>query len=196
MHPYSDNTTGKRVSQLYTDDNILDDKKVDYYFYNAFRKQYPDIQENLKDNVKYVNTNDLFNFDKKDFDYAINTHIQPRREVVNGEKLKNLVIELQVKQLLANELKESNIEVANDVKLLPSLKDYNWNTTFKKCNNEYNEGEIFTLGQARYSNIKYHNGKYISSNNHIFTSIDNNKVLTKYVYYLIKDKTTNFYKKG
>ena len=196
LHPYPDNATGKVVSQLYTDDNILDDKKVNYYFYNAFRKQYPEIHENLKDNVKYADINDLFNFEKKEFDYAMNTKVRPRQDYENGEKLEKLVVKLQVKQLLANKLEDLNITGANEVKLLPSSKNYDWNTTFKKCNNDYNEGEIFTLGQARYANIKYWNGKYISSNNHIFTSIDNDKVLTKYIYYLIKDKTTNFYKKG
>lgn len=35
LRPYPDNEIGKIVSQLYTDDNILDDKKVNYYFYNA-----------------------------------------------------------------------------------------------------------------------------------------------------------------
>lgn len=196
LRPYPENKTGKVISQLYTDDNILDNQKVNYYFYNAFKQQYPEVHENLKDNVKYVNVNDLFNFDKKEFDYSMNTHIRPRQYVKNGEKLEKLVKELQTTQLLTNELAELNIEGTNEVKLLPSSKDYDWNTTFEKCNNNYNEGEIFTLGQARYANIKYWNGKYISSNNHIFTSIDNNKVLTKYVYYLIKDKTTNFYKTG
>ena len=79
IRPFPNNEDGVIRSQLYTDENVLDDKKVNYYFYKAFRKQYPEIHENLKDN---------------------------------------------------------------------------------------------------------------------FTSIDNNKVLTKYVYYLIKDKTTNFYKTG
>lgn len=88
----------------------------------------------------------------------------------------------------------------NEVKLLPSSKNYDWNTTFEKCNNNYDEGEIFTLGKARYANIKYWKGKYISSGNMCFTSIDNNKVLTKYVYYILKknidDGTADFYKIG
>ena len=67
------------MSQLYTDDNILDEKKVNYYFYNAFREQYPEIHENLKDNVKYADINNLFNFEKKEFDYAMNTKMRPRQ---------------------------------------------------------------------------------------------------------------------
>ena len=126
----------------------------------------------------------------------MNAKVRPRQDYENEEKLEKLVVKLQVKQLLANELEDLNITGVNEVKLLPSSKNYDWNTTFENCNNDYNEGEIFTLGQARYANIKYWNGNYISSNNHIFTSIDNDKVLTKNIYYLIKDKTKNFYQKG
>ena len=52
------------MSQLYTDENVFDDKKVNYYFYKAFLGEFPEVHDNLKSNVFYKNIENVIVFDK------------------------------------------------------------------------------------------------------------------------------------
>lgn len=85
----------------------------------------------------------------------------------------------QVPASLIEELKCDSKEIA----LLPSSNDYGLFTSYELGNKYVCEGEVITIGRARYANIKYWNGKFISSNNIIIQSKDKNLVLTKYLYY-------------
>ena len=85
----------------------------------------------------------------------------------------------QVPASLIEELKCDSEEIA----LLPSSNDYGLFTSYELGNKYVCEGEVITIGRARYANIKYWNGKFISSNNIIIQSKDKNLVLTKYLYY-------------
>ena len=71
----------------------------------------------------------------------------------------------QVPASLIEELKCDSEEIA----LLPSSNDYGLFTSYELGNKYVCEGEVITIGRARYANIKYWNGKFISSNNIIIT---------------------------
>ena len=183
MHPYPDNATGKVVSQLYTDDNILDDKKVNYYFYNAFRKQYPEIHENLKDNVKYADINDLFNFEKKDFDYAMNTKVRPRqsREVKEGYILIENGEYLAIKKgtaITSKQVQEGNIPV-----IAGGTKPAYYHNI---SNRDGNIICISSSGSAGF--VSYWNNPIFASDCFTIQSKDENKIITKYVYIFLKSK--------
>ena len=79
---------------------------------------------------------------------------------------------------------------SDDIKLLPSSNNYDWFTSFELGNKYYNNSEVITLGRARYANIKYWKGNFISANNLIISIFDNN-YSTKFIYYFLyinKDK--------
>lgn len=83
-----------------------------------------------------------------------------------------------------------------DIALLPSSKDYDLFTTYDMAKKYICAGEVFTLGRARYANIKYCNGKFISSNNIIVQSSNEKLVLTKFLYYYCKFNSKKFYRDG
>lgn len=107
-------------------------------------------------------------------------------------KLKDLVYMNRYLQLSASELEDLKEEV-NEVSLLPSSNDYGWFTSFKTGGDYVNTAEIITLGRARYANIKYCNGPFISSNNQIVESKNKNTLRTKYLYYFLNYTSRTYY---
>ncbi|VDR41743.1 restriction endonuclease subunit S [Mycoplasmopsis caviae] len=63
----------------------------------------------------------------------------------------------------------------------------------KKVGSNLCEGEVITLGRARYANVKYWKGSFVSSNNIIVSSKDESKLLTKFLYYFLVEKLLCFY---
>ena len=101
----------------------------------------------------------------------------------------------QYQQLDANTLSQLRTKCGN-VKLLPSSKDYDWVSTKALASNFICNGEIITLGKARYANIKYCKGDFVSANNVIIESNAPSKILTKYLFYYCLKKNKNFYIEG
>jgi len=113
-------------------------------------------------------------------------------EGVEFKELGKVILKNTFKQLGASDL--VSLKVKNgDIKLLPSSKNYNWWTNEEVAGDYICEGEIITLGRARYANLKYYKGKFVSSNNHIVISENPEKVLNRYLYYFISDNLEKFY---
>lgn len=91
---------------------------------------------------------------------------------------------------------ESIMELAShstDVKLLPSSKNYDLFTSFDEAGDLACKGEVITLGKARYANIKYWCGNFISSNNNIIESKNTNFLRSKYLYYFLSYTSKDYY---
>lgn len=109
------------------------------------------------------------------------------------KKLKNITILNGLKQVSAEKLSKLNT-FSGKIKLLPSSSNYDWYCEEAKELNEYlYEDEVITLGRARNANIKYHNGKFIASQNHIVRSKNKKELNTKYLYYFLLSNAQNFY---
>lgn len=107
-------------------------------------------------------------------------------------KLKELVYMNRYPQLSASEL-EALREDTNEVMLLPSSNDYGWFTSFNSGESYIINAEVITLGRARYANIKYCNGPFISSNNHIIETKDKNQLRTRYLYNFLSYTSKTYY---
>ena len=107
-------------------------------------------------------------------------------------KLKELVYMNRYPQLSASEL-EALREDTNEVMLLPSSNDYGWFTSFESGESYISNAEVITLGRARYANIKYCNGPFISSNNHIIETKDKNQLRTRYLYNFLSYTSKTYY---
>ena len=99
------------------------------------------------------------------------------------------------KQVDANSLSELR-SCSFDVKLLPSSANYDWFASQKDVGDLVCNGEVITLGKARYANIKYYKGKFLSSNNILIESINENKIRTKYLYYFLLKTKKDYYVEG
>lgn len=171
IRPFPNNEDGVIRSQLYTDENVFDDKKVNYYFYNAFLGEFPEVHENLKDNVKYANINNLFNFEKKEFDYAMNTKIRPRQEIENGVELKELCEFIgKGKRPASFENQSGNIDF-----IVSSFEK-------KKCLKADFNGEYLVIGDGGKANMHYLNGEFSASDHTYILRQKSQNVLLKYIY--------------
>ena len=107
-------------------------------------------------------------------------------------KLKELVYMNRYPQISASEL-EALREDTNEVMLLPSSNDYGWFTSFDSGESYIINAEVITLGRARYANIKYCNGPFISSNNHIIETKNKNQLRARYLYNFLSYTSKTYY---
>lgn len=110
---------------------------------------------------------------------------------VEFKALGKVTIKNAFKQIGASELQALNLKCGN-IKLLPSSQNYDWWSDEKNCEKYICSGEVMTLGRARNPNLKYYNGKFVSSNN-IIIQAKQDILLGKFLYYLIAEKATMFY---
>lgn len=97
--------------------------------------------------------------------------------------------------VLANHFKEIETEKGN-VRLL-STGDYIGWTTEKLAGMNLCEGEIVAIPWGGYANIKYYKGKFVTADNRIATTSNEEQLITKYLYYYFcenQDAINNFYR--
>ena len=107
-------------------------------------------------------------------------------------KLKQVCYQNRYSQLDAESIMELACDSA-DIKLLPSSKNYDLFTSFDEAGDLTCKGEVITLGKARYANIKYWCGDFISSNNNIIESKNTNFLRSKYLYYFLSYTSKDYY---
>ncbi|MDR0789356.1 MAG: N-6 DNA methylase [Bacteroidales bacterium] len=160
----------KIKTPLFNPNNLDDNTKINTIIRNNFIET--STQNPQSDFVSFAKLSDMLDFSRVSFDKAIKTTPEKKIEIVSKYelvKLGELVDVNKFSQLQANELADLKEGNTNEVKLLPSSKDYDWWTTEQKAGDKVCEGEIFTMGIARYANPKYHNGKFVSANNKIIS---------------------------
>ena len=107
-------------------------------------------------------------------------------------KLKELVWMNRYPQLSASDL-EGLVTDSMDISLLPSSNDYGWHTSEELGGKHACAGEVITLGKARYANIKYCNGRFISSNNNVIESRNTDVLKTRYLFYFLSYTSKHYY---
>ena len=118
-----------------------------------------------------------------------------KNEDANYNKLENIVYlnkKNKYKQVSASKLK-SFIDSQGDICLLPSSDNYNWKAKKEKVEKYLNYGKVIALGRARYPNIKYCEGFFVSSNNNLISIENENKILMRYLFHFIDSKKYSFY---
>ena len=59
-------------TSLYDEEDQLNCEKANYYVYSAYRGEYPEISENMQNNISTVDTNDLINLRSVPFEKVMN----------------------------------------------------------------------------------------------------------------------------
>jgi len=86
IHYYTEDGTdnGRLLTKLYDEYSLNDNpEKANYYFYNAFLNNYPEIDDSLKQNLMVINTSNLFNFEKVVFDKIM--YIKEREFIIPSQ---------------------------------------------------------------------------------------------------------------
>jgi len=198
-HSMQNGKTIDECTKLYDDSE--NEAKANFYINKAFSGEFPKIHESLKNNVFYVDFIDMLTFDREKFDKNISLAVKKKVKIKSKWNLVRLgdyvdINKFNKKQVAANELIKLSEQNTKEVKLLPSSKDYDLWTTEEKAGNNIFEGEVFTLGVARYANSKYYFGKFVSANNNIISLKDTKKEETtlKYIWNVCYNYFQSFYK--
>ena len=59
-------------TKLYNESNLLDEKKANYYIYNAFNGKKINVDESLENNISYKHMSELFEYGTSKFDKRVN----------------------------------------------------------------------------------------------------------------------------
>lgn len=115
---------------------------------------------------------------------------------IEWKKLGEVTIKNQFKQLGANELEKLRVDgltgLGNSIRLLPSSNNDDWWSNENIAKKYICYGEVITLGRARYANLKYHKGYFVSANNNIIETKEN--ILTcRFLYHFISHSAKKFY---
>ncbi|MFX3626407.1 N-6 DNA methylase [Campylobacter sp. LH-2024] len=191
------------LSPLFERANPQNESKLNTLICKSFLNTLGNIPEELQDYATKARLVDMIDFEKVEFNKAINLNVKSKDEL---NPFKNSKFELarlgdvcdlnKIKnQASATEIEKMNLDRGN-VKLLPSSKNYEWWTDEKTAGQFINEGEVITLGVARYANIKKYKGKFVSANNHILSVKDKSKIIFDFLYILLEICGQKLYKQG
>jgi len=100
---------------------------------------------------------------------------------IKWQTLGDVLVKVKAKSISAKLLKELKVINEDDVRLI-STGNFDGFTTLEKADKYLNEGEIITIPTGGTANLKYWNGKFVNSLNHVFTSETDN---VKYIYHFL-----------
>lgn len=191
------------LSPLFERGNPQNETKLNTLICKAFLKTLSDIPKDLQGYASKARLIDMMDFEKVEFNKAISLNVKSRDELNPFKNSKYELVRLEEvcdlnkirNQASATEIEKMNLNSGN-VKLLPSSKNYKWWTDEKTAGQFINEGEVITLGVARYANIKKHKGKFVSANNHILSVKDKSKIIFDFLYILLEICGQKLYKQG
>lgn len=191
------------LSPLFERVNPQNESKLNTLICKSFLNTLGNIPEELQDYATKARLVDMIDFEKVEFNKAISLNVKSKDELNPFKNSKFELVRLgdvcdlnKIKnQASATEIEKMNLDRGN-VKLLPSSKNYEWWTDEKTAGQFINEGEVITLGVARYANIKKHKGKFVSANNHILSVKDKSKIIFDFLYILLEICGQKLYKQG
>ncbi|EJE0469377.1 restriction endonuclease subunit S, partial [Campylobacter coli] len=192
------------LSPLFERGNPQNETKLNTLIYKSFLNTPLDvIPQELQIYATKARLVDMMDFEKVEFNKAISLNVKSRDELNPFKNSKYELVRLGEvcdlnkirNQASATEIEKMNLNSGN-VKLLPSSKNYEWWTDEKTAGQFINEGEVITLGVARYANIKKHKGKFVSANNHILSVKDKSKIIFDFLYILLEICGQKLYKQG
>lgn len=185
---YSTNENGNISSALYDDENLYENKnKVNYYIRKAFSDEILEIPESLQSNVRYMKTSRLLPLDSAVFSNVISV-APTNRIVVEGsyplEFLKNMCYLQKGTSISSKDIEEGSIPVVAGGRA-PAY--YN--------NSSNRDGNIITVSASGASAgyVGYWDTPIFASDCTTIKSKDEEKILTAYVYYVLKDNQDAVY---
>lgn len=187
IHYFTDEE-GKMTTSLYDDDILNDDIfKANYYIKKSFLNEYPEIPEDLIEHIKCCNTNKLLNLSNFLGNFEISVIPDFKINIsskYNKEFLKNIAILQKGTSITEKDAISGKIPVVAGGKTL---------AYYHNISNR--EPDIITVS-ASGSNagyINYWNEKIFASDCTTIKSYNENKVLTQYIYVLLKTYQSDIY---
>lgn len=83
--------------------------------------------------------------------------------------------------LLAKEL-DDIIDKSGDIRILYTTEDIAY-TTEEKAEGKISEGEVVAIPWGGNPTVKYYNGRFVTGDNRIATSLDKKRLSNKFLYY-------------
>lgn len=187
IHYFTDEE-GKMTTCLY-DDDILNENisKANYYIRKSFLNEYPNIPEELIEHIKCCNTNKLLNLGNFSGNYDISLIPDFRINIdskYNKEYLKSVSILQKGTSITEKDTRPGKIPVVAGGKTLAYYHD----TSNRKPN-------IITVSAsgANAGYINYWSEEIFASDCTTIKSYDESKVLTEYLYVLLKTYQSEIY---
>lgn len=194
-------------TKLYDGVDQFNSEKANYYVYSAFQKSYPEIEEELQENIESIETYELVNFRKLPFEKSLNLNANIRvsfdtvfpKERLKGhyEIIKGITYDKndQVYRKTNNAiLTADNITLENNLKIVKRIFLDEAFVANKRA--KLSEKDIFIclssgsrkhVGKVAYiqENLPYYAGGFMGIIRENEQCKKNNTLLQKYIYFLL-----------
>lgn len=90
IHPIQRGKTIDECTSLYDENSYENSLKANSYIYSAFDGEFKKIDENLKDNIFYVDLVDMMSFDRVDFEKNISLNVKKKVKIESKWEVKSL----------------------------------------------------------------------------------------------------------
>lgn len=172
------------LGSLMDEKNRDNKNKANYYILQSILDNYPNISQELKNNIYTINLKDAFNFESDDF---INTIVlKKKREIMTKYKLVELSYIASItkgKSITKNKVVFGNVPVIAGGKVSPY--------SHSEFNQEANCVTVSASGTAGY--VWYHNYPIWASDCNVVRSLNEKENMTKYIYYCLKTMQETIY---
>jgi len=185
------------ITPLFNTKNINDKTKINYLIQQNFLGKKPSELkdfEKYKDLINYVNTEDILDFSRKNFNKTFS--LNPKKNITIDTKL-------ELVKLGENIFEQAKSKIQVRTAKNSKNGDYNFFTSGKeilKYNDYLVDGKNIYLSTGGSAIVKYYNGKAsYSADTYVIKSIDENKIKTKFLFLILENKIeliNKFYFKG
>lgn len=175
---------GNYLGKLLNENNINDNSKANYYILKAYNNEYPVIPDNLINNIYTMPLADCFNF--------LSDNFTNRISLVKKKIIKSKYGVIQLKEVASVErgqmLTQKDILIGNIPVIAGGTKPAYYHS---KYNQKSNCITVSASGSAGY--VWYHNYNIWASDCNVIRSLDENKYITKLLYYCLKKQQQAIY---
>ncbi len=175
---------GNYLGKLLNENNINDNSKANYYILKAYNNEYPVIPDNLINSIYTMPLADCFNF--------LSDNFTNRVSLVKKKIIKSKYGVIQLKEVASVErgqmLTQKDILIGNIPVIAGGTKPAYYHS---KYNQKSNCITVSASGSAGY--VWYHNYNIWASDCNVIRSLDENKYITKLLYYCLKKQQHAIY---
>lgn len=99
IHPIQRGKSIDECTSLYDENSYENNLKANNYIYNAFKGEFKEIDESLKNNISYVDLVDIMTFDRVDFEKSISLSAKKKVKYENIWNTSNLILLSEIAEI-------------------------------------------------------------------------------------------------
>jgi len=189
IHPTQKGKTIDECTKLYDEFSYANSLKANSYIYSAFRSEFREIDESLKENVSYVDLVDMMTYDRVDFEKSITLSVKKKFKIES--KWEQVSIYNSTSKIQGNTTKISKDKIL-DVGKYPVITQEvdEFISGYTDNVNVINDLPVIMFGDHNCS-FKYIDFEFIRGADGTVMLKPDKRFIPKYYYFILNNSITN-----